>query len=226
MTIYFNGRPIEALEGEPIASALMNAGIRAFRTTARRHEPRGIFCAIGRCTDCMMIVDGVPNTRTCVTPGVRRHACAHAGGAEYVRKGGGEKKKIETDVAVVGAGLAGLSAAGQAAAAGEKENYMAFPGSTLPGVMGAGAAQTMANVNRVLPDERILMLGSGNVGLIVSYQLMQAGAEVVALVEGAPKIGGYGVHAGKIRRAGVPIYTAHSIKRVFGKDKVEGVKIV
>lgn len=50
-----------------MASALMNAGIRVFRTTARRKEPRGIFCAIGRCTDCMMIVDGVPNTRTCVT---------------------------------------------------------------------------------------------------------------------------------------------------------------
>ena len=67
VTIYFNDQPIEALEGEPIASALMNAGIRAFRTTAKRHEPRGIFCAIGRCTDCM-IVDGVPNTSTCVTP--------------------------------------------------------------------------------------------------------------------------------------------------------------
>ena len=67
VTIYFNNQPIEALEGEPIASALMNAGIRAFRTTAKRHEPRGIFCAIGRCTDCMMIVDGIPNTRTCVT---------------------------------------------------------------------------------------------------------------------------------------------------------------
>ena len=68
VTLYYNGQPIEALEGEPIASALMNAGIRVFRTTAKRHEPRGIFCAIGRCTDCMMIVDGVPNTRTCVTP--------------------------------------------------------------------------------------------------------------------------------------------------------------
>lgn len=67
VTIYFNDQPIEALEGEPIASALMNAGIRAFRTTAKRQEPRGIFCAIGRCTDCMMIVDGIPNTRTCVT---------------------------------------------------------------------------------------------------------------------------------------------------------------
>lgn len=111
-------------------------------------------------------------------------------------------------------------------AAGAKENYMAFPGSTLPGVMGAGAAQTMINVNRVLPGERILMLGSGNVGLIVSYQLMQAGAEVVALVEGAPRIGGYGVHAGKIRRAGVPIYTSHTIKRVLGTNAVEGVEIV
>ena len=111
-------------------------------------------------------------------------------------------------------------------AAGAKENYMAFPGSTLPGVMGAGAAQTMINVNRVLPGERVLMLGSGNVGLIVSYQLMQAGAEVVALVEGAPKIGGYGVHAGKIRRAGVPIYLSHTIKSVTGNGRVEKVEIV
>ena len=68
VTIYFDGKPVEALEGEPIAAALINAGIRSSRTTAKRHEPRGIFCAIGRCTDCMMIVDGVPNTRTCVTP--------------------------------------------------------------------------------------------------------------------------------------------------------------
>ncbi|MBS4959234.1 MAG: (2Fe-2S)-binding protein [Clostridiales bacterium] len=67
VTFYYNGTPIEALEGEPIASALINAGIRVFRTTAKRHEPRGIFCAIGRCTDCMMVVDGIPNTRTCVT---------------------------------------------------------------------------------------------------------------------------------------------------------------
>lgn len=68
VTLYFNGEPIEAVEGEPVAAALLNAGIKVFRTTAKRHEPRSVFCAIGRCTDCMMIVDGVPNTRTCVTP--------------------------------------------------------------------------------------------------------------------------------------------------------------
>ena len=110
--------------------------------------------------------------------------------------------------------------------AGAKENYMAFPGSTLPGVMGAGAAQTMVNLHRVLPGRKVLMLGSGNVGLIVSYQLMQAGADVVALVEAAPRIGGYGVHAAKIRRAGVPIYTSHTISRILGTDEVQGVEIV
>ncbi|WRS26941.1 (2Fe-2S)-binding protein [Oscillospiraceae bacterium MB08-C2-2] len=68
VTIYYNEKPIKALEGEPVAASLLNAGIKVFRTTSKRHEPRSIFCAIGRCTDCMMIVDGVPNTRTCVTP--------------------------------------------------------------------------------------------------------------------------------------------------------------
>ena len=67
VTIYYNGKALPALEGEPVASALMAAGIRSMRTTPKLHESRGIFCAIGRCTDCMMVVDGIPNTRTCVT---------------------------------------------------------------------------------------------------------------------------------------------------------------
>lgn len=96
-------------------------------------------------------------------------------------------------------------------ACGGAENAVNFEGWTLPGVMGAGAAQTMVNVRRVLPGKKILMVGSGNVGLIVSYQLMQAGANVVGIVEAAPKIGGYCVHAGKVRRAGVPIYLSHTV---------------
>lgn len=110
-------------------------------------------------------------------------------------------------------------------ATGAKENYMPFPGSTLPGVMGAGAAQTMINVNFVLPGKRIIMVGSGNVGLIVSYQLLQAGAEVAALVEAAPQIGGYGVHAAKIRRAGVPILVGHTVTRVWGEGQVQQAEI-
>ncbi len=68
VTILVDGRAIEALEGEMIASALTAAGIKRLRTTAKGQDPRGIFCAIGRCTDCVMEVNGRPNVRTCVTP--------------------------------------------------------------------------------------------------------------------------------------------------------------
>jgi predicted molibdopterin-dependent oxidoreductase YjgC len=61
-----NGKEMQAFEGEPIAAALMANGIRVFRKTRKRGEPRGVFCAIGRCTDCIMTVDGVPNVRTCM----------------------------------------------------------------------------------------------------------------------------------------------------------------
>lgn len=111
-------------------------------------------------------------------------------------------------------------------ATGAIENAVVFPGWTLPGVMGAGAAQTMININRVLPGKKVLMLGSGNVGVIVSYQLLQAGAEVVAVVEVAPRLGGYGVHTAKVCRAGVPFYTSHTISRVIGEERVEAAEIV
>jgi hypothetical protein len=63
-----DGRRVEAREGEPVAAALVAAGVRVFRKTSRRGEPRQLFCGIGRCTDCVMVVDGQPNVRTCVTP--------------------------------------------------------------------------------------------------------------------------------------------------------------
>lgn len=65
---YLDGKELEGYEGEPIAAALRNLGILTHRYTSKNHEPRGLFCAIGRCTDCVMIVDGQPNIRTCVTP--------------------------------------------------------------------------------------------------------------------------------------------------------------
>lgn len=110
-------------------------------------------------------------------------------------------------------------------ATGASENMVTFKGWTLPGVIGAGAAQTMMNLHHIKPGNRILMLGSGNVGLVVSYQLMQAGCEVVALVDAAPRIGGYGVHAAKISRCGVPFYLSHTIVEASGTDRVTGVTI-
>lgn len=68
VTFTYDGRPMQGYEGEPIAMALKAAGVMVHRYTTKRHEPRGIFCAIGRCTDCVMVVDGKPNVRTCMTP--------------------------------------------------------------------------------------------------------------------------------------------------------------
>ena len=110
-------------------------------------------------------------------------------------------------------------------ATGASENMVTFKGWTTPGVIGAGAAQTMMNLHHIMPGKRVLMLGSGNVGLVVSYQLMQAGCEVVALVDAAPRIGGYGVHAAKIARCGVPFYLSHTIVEVKGTNAVESVTI-
>ncbi|WP_280515805.1 NAD(P)/FAD-dependent oxidoreductase [Cuneatibacter sp. NSJ-177] len=108
---------------------------------------------------------------------------------------------------------------------GAAEKFLSFPGNDLPGIYGAGAVQTLMNVAGVKPAERVVMVGAGNIGLIVSYQLMQAGVEVAGVIEAAPKIGGYLVHASKIRRAGVPIRTSYTVKEAFGTDCLEGVVI-
>ncbi|TFB08270.1 FAD-dependent oxidoreductase [Candidatus Atribacteria bacterium MT.SAG.1] len=106
-------------------------------------------------------------------------------------------------------------------ATGASENILPFVNNDLPGVYGAGAVQTLMNLYGVVPGNNILMVGAGNIGLIVSYQLLQAGIKVAAIVEALPRIGGYLVHASKIRRLGVPIYTSHTLKEVYGTDCVE-----
>jgi len=111
-------------------------------------------------------------------------------------------------------------------ATGASENMVPFPGWTLPGVIGAGAAQTMANIHGIRPGKRLLMVGSGNVGVVVAYQMLQAGCEVAAIIDAAPQIGGYGVHAAKVARYGVPFFMSHTIKEAQGKEKVEGATIV
>lgn len=111
-------------------------------------------------------------------------------------------------------------------ATGASENMIPFPGWTLPGVIGAGAAQTMANIHGIRPGNTILMVGSGNVGIIVSYQLLQAGCQVAAVIDAAPEIGGYAVHAAKIARVGVPFFMSHTIKEAHGRERVEGATIV
>ncbi len=110
-------------------------------------------------------------------------------------------------------------------AAGASEKFIPFRNNDLPGIYGAGGVQTLMNAGGVLPGKKILMIGAGNIGLIVSYQLLQAGASVVGIIEAAPKQGGYEVHLAKIKRMGVPVLFNHSIIAAEGKDKVEAAVI-
>ena len=318
ITIYFEGKPIEAYEGEPIAEALHAAGVRVLNYTPRG-RPRGLFCAIGKCSSCLMKVNGVPNVRTCITlvedgMKVERQKGLEPLPRDYRPPKWKDAKKIEGDVIIIGGGPAGIMAAISSADHGanailvdenpllggqlikqthkffgkreqfagvrgtkiaeilkdeiEKRNIKVFLGTSavglfqdedkklvaavknnkellefygqvvivatgalekmipfqnndLPGVYGAGAIQTLMNTYGIKPGKRVLIVGAGNVGVILAYQLIQAGVEVVAIVEAMPKIGGYFVHAAKVRRLGVPILTRHTILRAEGNDKVE-----
>lgn len=312
-----DGRRLKGREGETIAAAIHATGVRVLRKSIRLGRPRGFFCAIGRCSSCLMTVNGVPNVMTCVTPledGMKvetQKDKGHVAPADHFEHRTGEPRDLgRVPLAVVGAGPAGLSAAiyagrlgvesvvidenevaggqlikqthmffgsrehyarvrgidigrrlqdelagvpsrlmlgttvlglyGDGAlsllhegrhhrlsadsvvlATGATENMLAFPGCDLPGVYGAGAVQTLMNVYGVVPGKRVLMVGAGNIGLIVSYQLLQAGVDVAAVIEGLPEVGGYHVHAAKIRRADIPILTSHTIVRAEGEDRVE-----
>ncbi|WP_351231044.1 (2Fe-2S)-binding protein [Streptomyces sp. NPDC002133] len=80
--ITFDGRPVTALPGQSVAAALWSAGILAWRTTRDGGAPRGAFCGIGACYDCLATVNGRPNQRVCLVP-------ARPGDAVTTQKGTG-----------------------------------------------------------------------------------------------------------------------------------------
>ena len=110
-------------------------------------------------------------------------------------------------------------------ATGAREKMLSFPGNTLPGVYGAGAFQTLVNRDLIKSSEKVLIVGGGNVGLIAGYHAIQAGIEVVALIEALPQVSGYKVHADKLKRLGVPILTGHTVVAAGGQNKVESVTV-
>jgi sarcosine oxidase subunit alpha len=298
-----------------VAAALHANGVKTLSNSPKLKRPRGFFCGIGKCSSCLMRVEGYPNERTCILPlqaGMRVEVQDGRGRAERSHMRGKVERK-STDFLIIGSGPAGLSAAAEVtgmgframlidenpslggqlikqthrffgsereyagtrgidipskllgecvkenleietqasafgfypegiaierregitlveakkiiATSGAQENYLLFDNNDLPGVYGAGGVQTLMNVYGVRPGERALMVGSGNVGLIVAYQLLQAGVGVGALVEIMDHVGGYWVHAAKLQRQGVPIFLNHTLVRAVGRECVEGAVI-
>ncbi len=125
VTITFDGRPVQARRGESLAAALTAAGVTALRTT-RSGRPRGVFCGMGVCQDCLVEVDGRPNQRACMTKvdgPLTVCAEAHLRPLPPPRSGTpptaiGAMRVERPDVLVIGGGPGGLSAAVAARRAG------------------------------------------------------------------------------------------------------------
>jgi predicted molibdopterin-dependent oxidoreductase YjgC len=65
--VTFDGRPLPVLPGQSVAAVLLAAGVRSWRTTRHAGRPRGLFCGIGACFDCLVTVNGSPSVRACLT---------------------------------------------------------------------------------------------------------------------------------------------------------------
>ncbi len=128
--IVFHGRPIRMRAGQTVAAVLWEAGIRWWRATRNAGAPRGIFCGIGACFDCLATIDGVRGQRVCVAPArpgmiVTGHDDAAGGPAAGASTALAQQSSTPLpspmgryDVAVIGAGPAGLAAAATAALSG------------------------------------------------------------------------------------------------------------
>ncbi|MFO8184550.1 MAG: FAD-dependent oxidoreductase [Candidatus Aegiribacteria sp.] len=315
----FNGVPMTGMEGEAVSSALFARGVQVFGHHHADRSPQGMFCANGQCSQCTLLIDGIP-LKSCIVPLKEGMEVRSLEGLPELLELSGPGVKppvtVDTRVLILGGGPSGMAAAielgqrgiqtiivddkdrlggklvlqthkffGSVAdchagtrgiriaemleerncgmdavdvwlesvvlgvfsdgtvgvrcsdgyrmvrpeyllvATGAREKSLPFPGCTLPGVYGAGAFQTLVNRDLVRCAERIFVLGGGNVGLIGAYHALQAGMTVVGLAEAMSCCGGYKVHADKIRRLGIPIYTDHTVLAAHGTEKLEAVTV-
>jgi predicted molibdopterin-dependent oxidoreductase YjgC len=82
LAVTVDGEAVQAYLGETVATVLLALGRPTFRHTDRQHAPRGLFCGMGICFDCLVTIDGQPNVRACVTP-VQAGMVIETGGSSY-----------------------------------------------------------------------------------------------------------------------------------------------
>ena len=99
----------------------------------------------------------------------------------------------------------------------------AFENDDVPGVYTAAVFQKMMNQEHTLLGKRVLTVGAGNIGYLTSYQGMQAGATIKAIIEAMPREGGFPVQANRVRRLGIPIMTGYTLVRAIPNDDRTGI---
>ncbi len=98
-----------------------------------------------------------------------------------------------------------------------------FENDDVPGVFTAAVVQKMMNQEFTLLGKNVLTVGAGNIGYLTSYQLMQAGANVKAIIEAQANEGGFPVQANRVRRLGIPVLTSHILIKAIPNDDHTGV---
>jgi glycine/D-amino acid oxidase-like deaminating enzyme/Fe-S-cluster-containing hydrogenase component 2/bacterioferritin-associated ferredoxin len=98
-----------------------------------------------------------------------------------------------------------------------------FENDDLPGVYTAAVVQKMMNTEFTLLGANVLTVGAGNIGYLTSYQLMQAGARVKAIIEAQPREGGFPVQANRVRRLGIPVLTSHMLLKAIPNGTHDGI---
>ncbi|HAN18564.1 MAG: ferredoxin [Bacteroidetes bacterium GWC2_33_15] len=99
----------------------------------------------------------------------------------------------------------------------------AFENDDLPGVYTAAVVQKMMNNEFTLLGKNVLTVGAGNIGYLTSYQLMQAGANVKAIIEALPNEGGFPVQANRVRRLGIPVILSHILLKAIPNEDHTGI---
>ncbi len=99
----------------------------------------------------------------------------------------------------------------------------AFENDDLPGVYTAAVVQKMMNMEFTLLGKNVLTVGAGNIGYLTSYQLMQAGARVRAIIEAQPQEGGFPVQANRVRRLGIPVMLSHILVKAIPNEYNDGI---
>ena len=98
-----------------------------------------------------------------------------------------------------------------------------FENDDLPGVYTAAVVQKMMNNEFTLLGKNVLTVGAGNIGYLTSYQLMQGGANVKAILEAQPNEGGFPVQANRVRRLGIPIILSHILLKAIPNEDKTGI---
>ncbi len=98
-----------------------------------------------------------------------------------------------------------------------------FENDDLPGVYTAAVVQKMMNNEFTLLGKNVLTVGAGNIGYLTSYQLMQAGASVKAILEAQPNEGGFPVQANRVRRLGIPVILSTILLKAIPNKEKNGI---